>query len=69
MKRQLSSLMKTSVSSSLHFITLPINPNKWILPSINQQKVTSKRIITYGILDGLLNSLTKVKIQQVLKFH
>ena len=32
-------------------------------------KVSSKRSVTYGILNRLLNNLMKAKIQQILKFH
>ena len=43
--------------------------NHWILPSINQQKDSSERNITYGILERLLDNLTKAKIQQMSKFR
>ena len=35
---------------------------------VRQQKVSSKRSITYGILNRLLYNITKTKIQQMLKF-
>ena len=37
--------------------------NQWTLPSISQQKVSSKRGITYDILNRSPNNLTKTKIK------